>query len=158
MSIREEVEKLVEAAEGNITAEHVVEQAKDKETFPALHKHLWEVSEADLAAEARISRAHRLLITVRVVTGEGETTRMLVHTRGVPGYRPLSSIVTNPDLAASKLTQLTEDIARARGRLRAFRAAIHEDIADAIDEALETAEAKAKEAVAERTEPAEAAA
>lgn len=160
MSTREEIQKIVaETEQQNITltAEHVVEQAKDAQQYPALHKHLWEVDEADLAAEARLMRAHRLLITVRVVTGEGETTRMLVHTRGVPGYQPLQSVVNNRDLAALKLQQLTADIARARGRLRSFKAAIPETVSDDIDALLEKAEQRATAAAATR-EPAEVAA
>ncbi len=150
MSIREEVEQIIAASKTeNITAEQVVDAAKNRKKYPNLHKHLWEVPEPELAAEARIARAHRLLISVRVVTGEGQTTRMMVHTRGVPGYRPIESVTSNANLASLKLQQLTEDIARARGRLSAFKAMIAGDVADEIDEALETAEKKAASALAQ---------
>jgi hypothetical protein len=102
--------------------------------------------------EARLTRAHRLLISIKVTTEAGITTRMFVHTRGTDGYQSLKSVSNNPDLAATKLGELTADIGRARARLRAFRAAIPDDIGDEIDEALETAENKAAAAAAERAQ------
>lgn len=144
MSAREEIQRIIEEAETDIiTAEHVVEEARDAEKFPTLNKHLWEPDEADLAMEARVMRAHKLIYTIKVTAGEGERTQLLVHTRGIPGYQPLSSVVGNTDLAAMKMQQLTQDIARARGRLRSFRAAIPNAVADEVDDLLAKAEAKA---------------
>lgn len=151
MSARDELQRIIEEAEtkgSSITAPFVVEKAKDAEKYPALNKHLWQVPEADLAAEARLSRAHRLLITMRVTVADtGETTRMLVHTAGTPGYQPIGTVTKTPDLAMAKMRQLAEDIARARGRLRAFKAALPDDIATEIDEALEQAETRTNEAL-----------
>lgn len=152
MSIREELDLIVRDAEDKnipVTAASVVERAKDAEAFPSLNKHLWQVPEADLANEARLTRAHRLLITLKVtIPDTGETTRMLVHTRGTPGYMPVTSVTRVPDLAAAKLRQLMDDIARARGRLRAFKAAIPDTVADEIDQALEQAETRTNAALA----------
>ena len=160
MSKRDEINKLMQQCEADgksLTATMIVEAAKNETEYPALNKHLWQPSEALLAQEARITRAHRLLIQLNVTTGDGITTRMFVHTRGVPGYQALNSVVNRPDLALAKLRELTASIASARGRLRSFRAALPEPISDEIDEALERAEAKAQAAIAER-EPTEAAA
>lgn len=151
MSMREEIQSIITEAEDSglsITAAAVVEKAKDAEQFPALNKHLWQVPEADLAQEARLTRAHRLLITMHVTIPEtGERTRMLVHTSGVPGYQPISAVARVPDLALAKMRQLADDIARARGRLRAFKAALPDDIATEIDEALQEAETRTNRAL-----------
>lgn len=152
MSMREEIQTIITEAEDAgmpITASAVVEKARDADQFPSLNKHLWQVPEADLASEARLHRAHRLLITMHVTIPEtGEKTRMLVHTNGVPGYQPISAVARVPDLALAKLRQLTEDIARARGRLRNFKASLPDDIATEIDEALEAAETRVNAALA----------
>lgn len=152
MSAREEIQRIMDdTKKGPLTAEAVVERAKNAKKFPALHKHIWEVPEGELLMEARINRAHRLMIRLCVTTGaEGETTRLFVHTRGVPGYQPLAFVTNNPDLATSKLQQLTADISRARGRLRAFKAAIPDAVSDEIDDLLARAEAKSASAIADR--------
>lgn len=161
MSMREEIETIIrdaEATDSVVTATAVVEKARDAEKYPALNKHLWQVDEALLAQEARISRAHRLLITMRIVIPEtGETTRMLVHTPGTDGYRPINSVTKVPDLAMAKMRQLAEDISRARGRLRAFRAALPDELATEIDEALEQAEQRTNAALAPVSEASAAA-
>jgi hypothetical protein len=162
MSKRNEIEKLMTECEAKgvtLTATYMVERARDEAEFPALNKHLWQVDEAILAQEARVSRAHRLLVTLHVTTGEGVTTRLLMHTRGTTGYQPVATVTGNPDLAATKLKQLTEDIGRARARLRAFQSALPEDVTEGIDEALEQAETRAAAAIQSRQpELAEAAA
>lgn len=153
MSMRDEIRTIADDYEKqgrNVTAEIVVEAANDAAKYPHLNEHLWQVPEADLVTEARIARAHRLLISIRVVSEEGATTRLLVHTPGTAGYRPITSIVGDVDLASIKLRQLTDDIARSRGRLRDFKAFVPSDIADAIDAALETAEQTASRAIADR--------
>ena len=153
MSMREEIRKLTAAYETenkNITAEAIVEAAKDAKAYPFLHQHLWEVSAETLATEARVARAHRLLISVRIVTEEGNTTRLLMHTPGVPGYRQTSHVASSPDLAAIKLRQLTDDISRSRARLNEFRSIVPSDIADEIDAALSTAEMKARASIEQR--------
>lgn len=152
MSAHDEIKQIMEETKkGPLTAKRVVEKAKNAKKFPALHKHIWEVPEGELLMEARINRAHRLMIRLSVTTGvEGETTRLLVHTRGIPGYQPLNFVTNNPDLATSKLQQLTADIARARGRLRAFKAAIPDSVSDEIDDLLARAEAKSASAIADR--------
>jgi hypothetical protein len=144
MSTRKEIDALVaEAGDLPLTAEMVVERAKDASRFPNLNEHLWKVPEATLAAEARLQRAHKLLINIRVVTEEGTVTRMLMHTRGTKGYVPAEKVATSPDLAAIKLRQLAADIGRARQRLSAFRSFIPDDIAEDIDAALARAEQRA---------------
>lgn len=162
MSKRAEIETLMQECEAKgetLTATHMVDRARDAEAFPELNKHLWQVDEAILAQEARVQRAHRLLITLHVTTQEGEPVRLLMHTRGTSGYQSASTVLSNPDLATTKLKQLQEDIARARGRLRSFKAALSEDISDGIDEALEQAEQRAAQAAeARQPETAEAAA
>lgn len=150
MSTRSEIDKLIAEARGALTAEAVVEAAKDAAQFPELHKHLWQVPEGELAQEARIQRAHKLLIRIRIVSEAGTTTRLLMHTPGVRGYQPTSTIVSIPDLANVKLQQLQADISRARERLRAFRAFIPDAISDEIDTALERAETAAKPTKTER--------
>lgn len=157
MSKRDEINKLAdECAEKGIalTATYMVEQAKDEKKYPKLNEHLWQAKEAVLAQEARIARAHKLIMHLNVTTGDGITTRMFVHTQGVTGYQPLNSVVNNPDLAKAKLQELTADISRARGRLRGFRAALPDDLGAEIDEALEQAEKRAAAAVGERVEAA----
>lgn len=151
MSMRAEIKSIIEAqeaAEAAVTAALVVERARDAAAFPNLNKHLWQTPESDLAAEARLARAHRLLITLHVTVAEtGETTRMMVHTNGVAGYQSMSSVARVPDLAAAKIKSLLEDIGRARARLRAFRAALPESVAIDVDEALEEAENRANAAI-----------
>lgn len=144
MTLQNEMRLLVEEIEKEgeaVAASLVVDRAKDSAKWPLLHKHFWEISEADLAQEAREARAHRLLIMLRVTIAEtGGTTRLMVHTRGQPGYASLPSVVSRPDLVALKLQQLREDIARARARLTAFRSALPDELADEIDAALAHAE------------------
>lgn len=143
MSIRDEVELLMREAKGPLTAEVGVERAKNKKRYPALHEHIWGTSEKELAQEARLARMHQLLIRIQITTAEGKTTRLYVHTRGVPGYQPLQHVVSNYNLAATKLAQLREDIGRARARLSGFAAALPGDVATEIDDALAVAESKA---------------
>lgn len=146
MSLRSDVARLIERrnADGEpVTASFVVESARDAAAYPDLNRHLWQVPEADLAAEARIQRAHRLLVTMTVTVAEtGDTTRMMVHTPGSPGYQSIESVAKMPDVAAARLRQLSEDIGRARARLRAFRAAISADVAAEVDDLLKAAEDK----------------
>lgn len=155
MSMRSELDTLtseISATGSTVSAAGIVEAAKNAERFPALNKHLWQVSDATLATEARLQRAHRLLITMRVTVAEtGETTRMLVHTPGTSGYQPINNVVSIPDVALMKVRQLVEDIGRARARLRAFRAALPEEVVNEIDEALATAETKAGTAISPET-------
>lgn len=158
MSKRDEIEKLTQECQEKglptLTAPYMVEAAQNAEAYPNLHAYLWAPSEAELAAEARLARAHRLMISLNITIGDGVITRLLMHTPGIGGYSPYSSVISNLDLAATKLRQLTEDIARARGRLRAFRSALPEDIGTEIDDALAKAENRATAAIAERTETA----
>ncbi len=159
MSARIEIKQMMDEAQiakAPLTAPQVVEAARDQQRWPALHKHLWQVPEPELAAEARLARAHRLIITVFTTTEGGVSTRLFVHTSGTPGYQPLQTVTGSRDLANLKLLQLTQDISRARARLRAFRAALPDSIGTEIYEALERAEAKATEAAASRTETAAA--
>lgn len=154
MSKREEIDRIADecaAKSMNLTAKYMVEAARDADTYPELNKYLWQVDTETLAAEARLDRAYRLLITINVTVGEGTRVRHMMHVRGMSGYQTYKTVASNPDLAALKLQQLTEDIARARGRLRAFREVLPEQVSMEIDEALEKAEAKAAEAAAERT-------
>jgi len=149
MSARLEIKRMMdesEAAGTSLTAPVVVEKAKNAEVWPALHKHLWSVPEADLASEARLARAHRLMISIEVTTEEGILTRMLLHTEGTPGYQSLDTIKGNKNLAALKLQELTQDISRSRAKLRAFKAALPSDLVDEIDEFLARAENKASAA------------
>lgn len=150
MSLRSDVAKLIElrnAAGEPMTASFVVESARDAAAYPDLNRHLWQVPEADLAAEARLQRAHRLLITMTVTVAEtGDTTRMMVHTPGSPGYQSIEYVAKTPDIVVAKLRQLGEEIGRARARLRAFRAAISADVAAEIDDLLKEAEGKTADA------------
>jgi hypothetical protein len=153
MSMREEVRKLTEEYEKAgrpITAEAFVEEAKDAEKVPHLHKHVWQRPEAELAQIARVQLMHQLMISVRIVTEEGSTTRMLIHTNGTKGYRPAAHVAKSYDLAAAKLRSLTEDIARARQRLSEFRALLSEDVASDIDDKLEAAATVAASALETR--------
>src|SRR5262245_49011120 len=136
MSKQDEIQKMIATRHGrNITAEDVVEAAKDADAYPQLNHYLWKESEATLAKEARLARAHRVLVVIRMPVGDGLTSRVLLHSRGVKGYRHITSITRDKDLAVSKLKELMDDIGRARGRLRAFRACIPDDLAAEIDEA-----------------------
>lgn len=157
MSIKDEITIIsteAETAETTLTAERVVEAAKDAERFPHLNAHLWKVAEADLAAEARLARAHKLIIRLTVTTEDGSNVRAFLHTRTEKGYRPAQAVGSNLNLAALKLQELTADIGRARQRLQAFRSIIRDDIADGIDEAL----TKANERIEEARQAAESAA
>ncbi len=150
MSYQKEVQAVSDRcqAEGEktLTAEYLVKAAKDGNTYPMLYAHLWSPSEAKLAAEARLARAHRLLITITVTVGEGVKTRLYWHTKGTKGYAKYEKILASKDLAQVKLDQLIEDIARARGRLRVFRALLPDSVAEEIDAALQAAEATARNA------------
>lgn len=148
-TLREEIDIIIGMSKSNgdsIKAEAVVEMAKNAEKFPALHKHLWEVPEEQLAAEARLQRAHKLLISIRVVTSDGHVTRMMVHTNSIEGYRPLTDVIASRDLAAEKLKQFSDDIGRARTRLHAFRSALNEDLVSELDDLLAKAQTKAEAA------------
>jgi hypothetical protein len=139
MTKKSELDKIIKDAGGPITAEQVVQAARNKSEFPALHQHLWEVPERELANEARLARAHKLIIALRVVSASGSITRMMVHTLGTKGYQPAEHVAANIDLASIKLKQLSADVGRARERLRGFRSMIADDLSDEIDEALERA-------------------
>jgi hypothetical protein len=143
MSRKTEIDTLATEAEAKgipLTAERVVDAAKNAESFPELHAFLWEVAESELAAEARLSRAHKLLISIRIVTEDGVDTRFMVHTGREAGYRPLTSVVTQFDLASVKLKQFANDVSRARMRLREFRSLIDPAVADQIEANLKAAE------------------
>lgn len=156
MSMRDEIKIITDLNEKSntaTTAEMVVEAAKNKLAYPLLHGHLWEVSETELATEARVGRAHRLLISIRIVTDDGDNTRMLVHTRGMSGYRSAEYVSTNADLSLIKLNQLSDDIGRARARLREFKAILPVDVSARIDASLEAAQ-QATQTVAVNSEAA----
>lgn len=141
MTTKTEIDALVKANGGEpLTAEQLVEAARNKDEFPALYAHLWNVPERELAAEARLARAHKLIIALRVVTSDGTTTRMMVHTLGTKGYQPVEAVAGNLDLAAIKLRMLTADIGRARARLSSFRSVLADDVSDEIDGALRKAQ------------------
>ncbi len=149
MTTRAEVRQMMEAAiaaDTRLTAEALVEAAKDAKAWPNLNRHLWQVPEAELATEARVARAHRLLITMTITSEDGITTRAYLHTQGNRGYTDLRTVLASPDLAVSKLMELRHDITRARARLNAFRAVIPEDVAAEIDTALEAAEKRTQAA------------
>lgn len=149
MSIRSEMQLIVEerAATGaTITAEYILEQARDATKYPKLNEHLWQAPEEDLIAEARIARVHRILLTMKVTVAEtGDVTRLLVHTPGTPGYHAMQNVINIPDIARAKIQQLSEDIARARARLRSFRAALPGDLSSVVDAHLEAASARLAE-------------
>ena len=141
-----EVKRLAEAAEAagrTLTADAVVEAARDAEGYPALHKHLWATDIETLAMEARRARAHRVIMSIRIVTEEGSTARVLVHTRGVPGYQPVSAVVAVPDLARAKVAEIRDRISRLRGDLATFRGLLPPEIAAEIDQPLAEAESRA---------------
>jgi hypothetical protein len=141
MTIRSEIELLTKESKGkSLEAKVVVEKARTDKRLPALNKHLWGLSEADLAMEARLARAHRLIIRLNIVTVQGVSTRMLIHTNGTRGYQPTETVAQTPNLAIAKLLQLRGDIRRARDRLHNFSMILDPDVAASIDAALGTAE------------------
>jgi hypothetical protein len=143
MNMRTELKRASEQFEARnqpLTADALVDLAKSQADYPALHAHFWGVSETALAHEARLARAHRLIISIRVIIGDAPPTRLLVHTAGSQGYRPIDHVVKTFDLAAQKLMELQNDIARSRSRLREFRSLLPDDIAIQIDERLSEAE------------------
>jgi len=144
MTIRSEIESLVAlAGDDALTAQVVVDASRDEPaTYPQLHAHLWQTPEKELAAEARLSRAHRLLIRIQITSTEGITTRLLVHTRDVPGYQTVDVVASMPDLRAAKLSMLRADIVRARDRLRAYSAILAPDLVIEVDEALQQVQKK----------------
>lgn len=145
MTIRDEINAInneAEAASETMTAERVVEAARNAKRFPLLNEHLWKVSQSDLAAEARLARAHKLIIRLTVTTDDGNNVRSFLHTRQEKGYRSIATVSGNTSLAAIKLQELTADIGRARQRLAAFRSVLPEAVADDIDGALAQATAK----------------
>lgn len=144
MTIRDEIDIITreaKAAGETLTAERVVASARKAKQFPLLHEHLWNVPEKDLAAEARLARAHKLIIRLTVTTEDGNNVRSFLHTRQEKGYRPISEVSVNTSLAAIKLQELTADIGRARQRLAAFRSVLSDVVADDIDAALARASA-----------------
>ena len=159
MSTREEITILSKAAASRgetLTAESVVEAAKNATTYPSLHEQIWAVADADLVAEARLARAHRLIIRLTVVTDDGTTVRAFMHTREEKGYRPVSSLATNVSLASIKLAELTADIGRARHRLAGFKSILPAEITDEIDAALSRADDMIKRATASTSQTAAA--
>ena len=124
MSLRTELKRVSEQFEARnqpLTADALVNEAQAAEAYPSLHAHFWGVSEAALAHEARLARAHRLIISIRVIVGDAPATRLLIHTQGETGYRTIDHVVKTFDLAAMKLRELQADIVRARARLRGLR-------------------------------------
>lgn len=149
MTRRNEIDQLIAASKtGVITAEEVVDAARNSKKFPELHKYLWEPSEAELAHEARLGRAHKLLISIRVVTEDATTTRMLVHTNGTRGYQAVETVIATPSLASIKLKQLVADIGRARERLATFRSILPPETAEELDALLDRAQKVAEPAPA----------
>lgn len=148
MTLRNELKRASEQFEARnqpLTADALVKLAQDRaEEFPTLHSHFWGVSETVLAHEARLARAHRLIISIRVIVGEATETRMLVHTPGTPGYRPIENVVKTFDLAALRLRELQADIARARARLKEFQSLIPDEVALQIEDGLAAAERAAE--------------
>lgn len=143
MSMRDEIKQLsteYEARGATLTADDVVRSAQDADKYPGLHDHLWGVSETILAHEARLARAHKLIISIRVVQEEGVESRLYIHTPGIAGYQPLKKVLATPDLAVARLQQLSADVGRARQRLREFRMLLPGEVADAIDASLEASE------------------
>lgn len=143
MTIRSELEQLSKKAERKdapLTAQAVVEAAKNARQYPELHHELWAPDVEELAAEARLQRAHRLIISIRITSIEGPTVRMLVHTSAEPGYRPHDTVVSSLDLASVKLRQLAANITRARRQLAAFRSMLPDDIAIELEDLLVRAE------------------
>ena len=148
-TIKDEITKLADDAtkrNATLTAEDLVEAARNARTYPLLNDVLWKVPEAELAAEARIARAHKLIIRCTVVTSEGSTVRAFLHTRNDKGYRPAEAIAGSTNLARIKLAELTADIGRARQRLASFKAIISSETADEIDDALGVAETRIRAA------------
>lgn len=153
MSISDEVRQLAEAytkSGRTLFAEDIVYESENKEKWPSLHAHLWGVSEAKLAQEARISRAHRLLIKIKITTETGHRTRYFVHTPGNPGYAPVERVVSDFDLAAVKLRQLGEDIKRAHARFADFKSALPAAVAIHIDESIAESERRIEAAIKAR--------
>lgn len=151
MTIRDEIKAInaeAEAANEALSAERVVAAARNAERFPALNEHLWQVPESELATEARIQRAHKLIIRLTVTTEGGNNVRSFLHTRNEKGYRSVDAVAASVNLATIKLRELTADIGRARQRLNAFRAALPDRVADEIDEALAQATARIEAAQA----------
>lgn len=147
MTLRNELKRASEQFEARsqpLTADALVELAKAEADFPALHAHFWGVSETALAHEARLARAHRLIISIRVIVGDATETRMLVHTPGTAGYRPIDDVVRTFDLAALRLRALQADISRARARLKEFRSLLPDDVAMQIEDSLASAERAAE--------------
>lgn len=149
MSRTDELRSLVSEIEAEglaVTAPLIVERSRDAQKWPELNRHFWGVAEAELAHEARLARAHRLLIMLHVTIAEtGATTRLMVHTRGDDGYQSFERVAAQPDVVRLKLRQLGEDIGRARARLAGFRRSLPDDVAADIDDALRHAESLMKE-------------
>ncbi len=148
MTLRNELKRASEQFEARnqaLTADALVQLARDQAVeFPTLHAHFWEVAESALAHEARLARAHRLIISIRVIIGDATETRMLVHTPGTAGYRPIEDVVRTYDLAALRLRELQADISRARSRLREFQSLLPDAVALQIEENLASAERAAE--------------
>jgi hypothetical protein len=132
MSITEEIRKLAAEMGGNLSAPIVVESAKDKAKWPKMHERLWAAGLEELAMEARLARASQMIIRIEITHDDGPSVRQFVHIRGTPGYQTIDQLIAQPDLAAIKIIQIQEDIARMRSRLGAL-AALVPGTAKAID-------------------------
>lgn len=140
------IARICEVGNRPLTADEVVEAAKDENKYPLLHDHLWKTSEETLLKEARRQRAHVLIVQLRIVSQDGDRIRLFAHARGTPGYIRTEEMAANVDLAPIKLNQLAKDLRAARERFSAFRRMIDPDVAGEIEGMIDAAASAAEKA------------
>lgn len=141
-TMAEETRQLLQEAMDNgesLTAEAMVQAARDKRAYPQLNAHLWGPSEKQLAMEARINRATKLIISIKVTVEPGYTTRSIIHVKDNPGYYSKQVVEANPNLAEIHLQRVRDDIMRAILRYQAVATFLDPEITGPLGEALRAA-------------------
>jgi hypothetical protein len=121
-----EMHNRARSAGKTLLAEDVVKWAKSKKDYPDLYEHLWGESEDVLLAEARLSRAHRLIISIKTTVEPGRETRVYVHTKSEPGYYSKEQVESDPNLVEIHMQRLRDDIWKVLQKYRACAAFLDE--------------------------------
>lgn len=103
-----------------LTARAVVEAARDAKQYPKLHDHIWQADDETLLDEARLTRAHQVIMRIRVEVIDGGKVRGMIHIQGTPGYQSTAHVVSNFDLAAAKAREYLHRLRSDQQRFDVF--------------------------------------
>ena len=154
MTRQTEIEKIIalyHQKNKNITAEDLVLEAKSSTKYPKLWEYLWGVPEGELAQEARLARAHRLLIITKTYDEDsGQVTKLVLHTGKERGYRHYQDVVHDADLALTYLKGLSADVDRCIQQFNSFKKLLPNDVALEIEDAFARTKTATEKALSSR--------